>query len=68
MYRQKLDHLREKRGLTVTALANKAGLGVNTTSAIINGRTRPYRRTIHKICEALNTTPEEIGLTDRGAK
>ncbi len=64
MYREKLDTQREERELTLTELAHKAGLGINTTSNIINGKQRPYRRTIHKICQALDCTPDAIGLTD----
>ena len=65
-YRYKLDQRREERGLSCSQLAEAAGIGLNTLSAIINGHTRPYRRTIYKLAAVLNTTPSEIGFSVEG--
>jgi len=61
-YRRELDARRIEQGLTVEALAQRAGLAVGAVSNTINGRTTPYRRTAWRLADALRCTPAEIGL------
>lgn len=60
----RLDAARERRNLTVKALADKAGVSYPNLSKLINGAHRPTRRTAYKLARALETTPEALGLID----
>jgi len=51
--------LREKRGLSMNALAGKAGLDQMAISRIEKGERSPQLRTVLMICEAL-----EVSLSD----
>ena len=50
---QRLRFLREERGLSLRALADKSGLAVNTLSLIENGKSSPSVSTLQKISTAL---------------
>lgn len=50
----RLRQLREERGLSIRALAEKSGLNVNTLSLIENGKTSPSVSTLQQIAIALD--------------
>jgi transcriptional regulator with XRE-family HTH domain len=50
---RRLRELREERGLSIRALAEKSGLNVNTLSLIENGKTSPSVSTLQRIAIAL---------------
>jgi putative transcriptional regulator len=56
-----LDRLLEKRGLTLTALAERVGVTVVNLSVLKNGRARAIRfSTLTALCEALDCQPGEL--------
>ena len=54
----------DANGWSLSELARRAEIRRNTLSAIVNGRTRPQRRTLEKIADALGTTPEVLVRED----
>jgi len=54
-----LRRLRERAGLSQAALAEHAGLGVNTLAALELERRRPHPRTLAALVSALGLTPAE---------
>jgi transcriptional regulator with XRE-family HTH domain len=52
---RRLRELREERGLSIRALAEKSGLNVNTLSLIENGRTSPSVSTLQQIAIAFQS-------------
>jgi len=52
---RRLRELREERGLSIRALAEKSGLNVNTLSLIENGKSSPSVSTLQQIAVALRT-------------
>ncbi|HHW44902.1 MAG TPA: helix-turn-helix transcriptional regulator [Desulfotomaculum sp.] len=52
----RLRKLRQKQGLTVAALADKAGVSPGLLSQIENGQTTPLLDTLEKIARVLNTS------------
>ena len=63
---ERLQRLREERGLSMRALAKSSGLSANALSMIERGRTSPSVSTLYKLADALNVpvtaffgTPEE---------
>ncbi len=52
----RLRKLRQKQGLTVAALAEKAGVSPGLLSQIENGQTTPLLDTLEKIARVLNTS------------
>lgn len=52
---RRLRELREERGLSIRALAEKSGLNVNTLSLIENGKTSPSVSTLQQIAIALQS-------------
>jgi len=56
-----LDRLLEKRGLTLTALAERVGVTVVNLSVLKNDRARAIRfSTLTALCEALDCQPGEL--------
>jgi len=56
-----LDRLLEKRGLTLTALAERVGVTVVNLSVLKNGRAWAIRfSTLTALCEALDCQPGEL--------
>lgn len=66
LYRSKLDDLRTRKGLTVSELAEQAGITLAAMSRIINGHTHPYQRTQHRIARALGCRVEALGIAQEG--
>ena len=52
---RRLRELREERGLSIRALAEKSGLNVNTLSLIENGKTSPSVSTLQQVAIALQS-------------
>ncbi len=66
-YQRLLDRKRLEKGLTLEELGQKADLKDTSISRIINGGTNPRLRTIHKLADALECSPYEIGFdADQG--
>lgn len=51
---------REKQGLSKNALAQKAGVSVQSVSFIEDGVNSPSISTLLRFCDALGTTPEKL--------
>jgi putative transcriptional regulator len=57
----RLDRLLEERGMTLTELAERAGVTVVNLSILKNGRARAIRfSTLAAICEALDCQPADV--------
>jgi transcriptional regulator with XRE-family HTH domain len=57
---RRLREFRERRLLTQTELAGKAGLTQKTISLLETGKARPRVRTIRKLALALGVRPEAL--------
>ena len=56
-----LDRLLERRGMTLTELADEVGVTVVNLSVLKNGRARAIRfSTLSAICEALECQPGDL--------
>jgi putative transcriptional regulator len=56
-----LDHLLERRGMTLTELANRVGVTVVNLSILKNGRARAIRfSTLAALCDALGCQPGDL--------
>ena len=55
-----IRRLRELRALSQRELAARAGLSVTTVNRIETRQRKPMPRTIRKLAEALDVTPEEL--------
>jgi Predicted transcriptional regulators len=55
-----LKELREKQGLSKNALAQKAGISVQSVSFIEEGVNSPSVSTLLRLCDALGTSPEKL--------
>lgn len=55
-----LKNRREKQALSKNALAQKAGVSVQSVSFIEDGVNSPSVSTLLRLCDALETTPEKI--------
>lgn len=55
-----LRELRLRRFMTLKDLAERAGVGVSTITAIESGRELPAMRTARKLADALEVEPGEI--------
>lgn len=56
-----LDRLLEERGMTLTELAERAGITVVNLSILKNGRARAIRfSTLTAVCEALDCQPRDL--------
>lgn len=51
-----------KSGLTQREIAYKANLAEVTVSSIINDHALPYKKTLEKICTAINIHPAELSV------
>jgi transcriptional regulator with XRE-family HTH domain len=60
----RLRELRNKRGLSMRALAQRSGLNVNTFSLIENGKTSPSVSTLQQIAAALDVPITAFFATD----
>ena len=58
-----IKKLREQRALSLTDLAQIAGLNRVTINRIENGKQKPMPRTIRKLAEALQVKVEELILS-----
>jgi transcriptional regulator with XRE-family HTH domain len=56
---------RARAGLTLTELADKAGVGVMTISEIERGIREPQATTIHKIAKALELDPAALLIEEK---
>jgi transcriptional regulator with XRE-family HTH domain len=52
--------LRELRALSQRELAARAKLSITTVNRIETGQRRPIPKTVRKLAEALEVTPEEL--------
>jgi transcriptional regulator with XRE-family HTH domain len=59
-----LKSLREQRALSLTDLAQIAGVNRVTINRIENGKQKPMPRTIRKLAEALRVSVEELRNTE----
>lgn len=60
-----LDEMLERRGLTLTALADAIGVSIVNLSVLKNQRAKAVRfSTLTAICEALDCTPGELFSVD----
>lgn len=59
-FAQRLQSLMEKKGITQEALAARAGVGQPAISMMLARKSRPQRRTISKLAEALKVPPSEL--------
>ena len=56
-----LDRMLEERGMTLTELAEKAGITVVNLSVLKNGRARAIRfSTLSALCEVLDCQPGDL--------
>ncbi len=56
-----LDRLLEKRGMTLTELADRVDITIVNLSILKNGRARAIRfSTLTALCEALNCQPGDL--------
>jgi len=55
-----LRRLRELRALSQRELAARAKLSVTTVNRIETGQRKPMPKTVRKLAEALEVTPEEL--------
>ncbi len=56
-----LDELLERRGMTLTELANRAGITVVNLSILKNGRARAIRfSTLTALCQILDCQPGDL--------
>lgn len=55
-----IRHLRELKALSQRELAARAGLSVTTVNRVETGLRKPIPRTVRKLAEALEVTPEEL--------
>ena len=61
-----LDRLLEKRGMTLTELADRVDVTVVNLSILKNGRARAIRfSTLTAVCEALDCQPGDLLTHDR---
>ncbi len=60
-----LKRLREQRVLSLTDLAQIAGVNRVTINRIENGKQKPMPRTLRKLAEALQVSVEELRDTQR---
>jgi transcriptional regulator with XRE-family HTH domain len=58
--KRRLKILRFNKGLSQQETAKKAGLSINMVAMIENGDYMPSLRVLFKLCEALDTSPEEV--------
>jgi putative transcriptional regulator len=62
----RLDRLLEERGMTLTELAERAGVTVVNLSILKNGRARAIRfSTLTALCDALACQPGDLLAYDR---
>ena len=62
-----LDRLLERRGMTLTELAERVDLTIVNLSVLKNGRARAIRfSTLTALCEALDCQPGELLSYDQG--
>lgn len=65
MYKIDCIALRTKMAMkginTIKELSQKSGVGRDTLSKILNGKSKPSTRIIEKLIEALEITPDEAG-------
>lgn len=59
-FAQRLRAVMERRGLTQSELAARAGVGQPAISMMLGRQCRPQRRTILKLAEALGVEPQEL--------
>lgn len=59
-FSEKVQSLMKSRGLTQAELAAKTGVGQPAISNILNRRSRPQRRTIVRLADALGVDPAEL--------
>lgn len=59
-----LRRLRKRSGLSQAELADRVERSINVVGRIERGETAPSLETIERFCEALETTPSELFLTD----
>ena len=59
---ERVAALRKKKGLTQSALAEKAEISNNYVSNIENNHSIPSLETLMKICAALDVTPNDLLL------
>ncbi len=66
----KISYFRNLKGFSQEALADKSGLNIRTIQRIEKGETDPRGDSIQRLCNALETSPEEIvewqQVEDRG--
>lgn len=63
-----LDELLADRGMTLTELAQRAGITVANLAVLKNGRARAVRfSTLTALCDALDCTPADLLSLDRSA-
>ena len=63
----RLDELLERRGMTLTELAQRVDITVVNLSILKNGRARAIRfSTLTALCEALDCQPGELLSYDQG--
>ena len=65
---QRLHEIRTARRLSIRALADLAGLSVNTLSLIENGHTSPSVSTLQQLAQGLQIPITTLFETDRGSK
>jgi putative transcriptional regulator len=59
--RVRIDELLERRGLTLTELADRVGITLANLSVLKNGRARAIRfTTLTALCEALECQPGDL--------
>ncbi len=56
----RLRLLREKRGLSVRALADLAGIGFSTVHRIETGKKKPRLETLEKLAKALGVSVRDL--------
>ncbi len=56
----RLRNAMEEQGINQEQLAAKTGVGQPAISNMLNRQCRPQRRTVLRVAEALNVTPEEL--------
>ena len=65
MIRMKVREIAEAQGLNMQALSDKSGIAYSSIIDLWYDRARVYhKRTLHRLCVALNVTPGDLLVED----
>ncbi len=65
-FAQRLRKLMDERGMTQTTLAEHIGIGQSAISNMLHRQCRPQRRTVIRLAEALDVSPDDLWPDAKG--